>query len=164
MSPVGTPLQGRTPLNELLKSAKPSSHRTTCLFRQDNHAECGAWQGLSPLLGFNVCSPQNRFALFGFYRHQEDTLLKMRGWVGSAHLIRITALERSTIFWQPRILELGLFGAMLGLAWFLLRPLLFPKGFALWTPTMGLLAPLTPRQSSRALQPHLLTRAFTLLC
>jgi len=39
---------------------------------------------------------------------------------------------------------------------------LFPKGFALWTPTMGLLAPLTPRQRlARRCTPRFLFSRFT---
>ena len=66
-------------------------------------------------------------------------------------------------FRQPRILGIGFVWGYAGTGLvFVAVAALFPKGFALWTPTMGLLAPLTPRQSSRALQPHLLTRAYHL--
>ena len=70
-------------------------------------------QGLSPLFGFNVCSPQNRFALCGFYRHQEDGAIGNAGLIGFAHLISGVALERSPFFRQPRILGVDLLGTRL---------------------------------------------------
>ena len=104
-------------------------------------------------------------SLFAVYADIKRTAFWKCGAVRVLWFDMFAAFERSPVFWQPRILGIAfvLEDFRIGLV-FVVTSSLSPKGFALWTPTMGLLAPLTPRQSSRALQPHLLTRAFTLLC
>ena len=66
------------------------------------------------------------------------------GLVGSAHLIRITALERSTIFWQPRILGIALFGRIIWIGWVFVATFPLSKGLRPLDSHNGAPRPLDP--------------------
>ena len=123
---------------------------------------CSCLQGLAPLFGL-IFVRRKIASLFADCADIKRIAFRKCGAVRVLWFDIFASFELSPVFWQPRILGIAFvledFG--IGLV-FVVTSSLSPKGFALWTPTMGLLAPLTPRQSSRALQPLLLTRAYHL--
>ena len=115
MSPAHSPLQGRTPLNEHMKSAKPTSNRTKLVYHIIIHTACGG-KGCRPCLGL-IAVRRKIASLFAGFTDIKRTRYWKCGAVWVCAFDEDHGFGAFTVFLAAPHFGVGLFGARLWIGW-----------------------------------------------